>query len=154
MVQIGRCNCDAIEYELNDDVHQALICYCKACQRSSSSHSLSFNTDIDRIRVTRGEPKAWDSTVSGSGKPVRRVFCPECGTNLWTEPSTFEGKAFVKVGTLDNPGNGKVELVAEVFCDHAFRPFEPSPSFGQVQCTQGPGSAPFRQPERRATALQ
>lgn len=26
-----------IEYELDDDVNQALICYCKTCQRSSSS---------------------------------------------------------------------------------------------------------------------
>lgn len=28
---------------------------------------------------------------------MRRVFCRECGVNLWTQPSLFEGKAFVKV---------------------------------------------------------
>ncbi|CAK9782639.1 hypothetical protein CC85DRAFT_300874 [Cutaneotrichosporon oleaginosum] len=154
MVQTGRCNCGAIGYELDEDVNQATICYCKTCQRSSSSHSLNFRVELDSIRVTRGEPKAWDSNVSGSGMPIRRVFCRECGTNLWSEPSSFEGKAFVRVGTLDNPGNGSVRLVGEVFCDQAFRPFEPCPNLGQVQFSQAAGSAPFRQPERRATALQ
>lgn len=56
---------------------------------------------------------------------MERKFCGDCGSALWSEPSSLPGKAFLKVGTLDDKSN--LNLLVEVFCSNALRPFEPMP---------------------------
>ncbi len=54
--------------------------------------------------LTSGTPKAFGYT-SASGKKLERVFCPECGSRLYTQNlESFPGLVFVTIGVLDDPG--------------------------------------------------
>ncbi|GMK57939.1 hypothetical protein CspeluHIS016_0407730 [Cutaneotrichosporon spelunceum] len=142
MVRTGGCYCQAIRYELEDDsAHDFSVCYCEGCKYASSSHSMNLRTDTDKIKVTKGTPKVFLDTKTLSGKPMKRKFCGDCGNSLWSEPSAAPGKAFVKVGTLDDKSG--LKLLVEVFCSNALRPYEPMPKGTTPQLTFAAGSAPF-----------
>jgi hypothetical protein len=50
------------------------------------------------------------TSLGGSGKPILRHFCPECGSPL-------SGHVVVNVGTLDDPA--QMTPTVEIFCDDA-----------------------------------
>ncbi|BEJ12992.1 hypothetical protein CspHIS471_0301660 [Cutaneotrichosporon sp. HIS471] len=142
MVRTGRCYCGAVCYELDDDsARDFSVCYCEACKYASSSRTMNLRTDTDKIKITKGTPKGFLDTKTLSGKPMDRKFCGDCGNSLWSEPSSLPGKAFVKVGTLDDKSG--LNLLVEVFCSNALQPFEPMRKGKHPQLTLGAGSPAF-----------
>ena len=57
------------------------------------------------------------TSPGGSGKPMLRYFCPECGSTIAQEPGTRPELVVVHVGTLDDPKS--VTPAREIFCDDA-----------------------------------
>ena len=55
--------------------------------------------------------------MTGSGKPMLRRFCPECGSTIAQEPGTRPGLVVVHLGTLDDPK--PITPEREIFCDDA-----------------------------------
>jgi hypothetical protein len=47
------------------------------------------------------------TSVGGSGNPIRRHFCPECGSSIAEEPGTRPGMIILNVGTFDDPSIAK-----------------------------------------------
>jgi hypothetical protein len=43
------------------------------------------------------------SSLGGSGNPILRHFCPECGSSFAEEPGTRPGMIILNVGTFDDP---------------------------------------------------
>ena len=43
------------------------------------------------------------SSIGGSGNPILRHFCPECGSSIAEEPGTLPGIIILNVGTFDDP---------------------------------------------------
>ena len=43
------------------------------------------------------------SSIGGSGNPILRHFCPECGSSIAEEPGTRPGMIILNVGTFDDP---------------------------------------------------
>jgi hypothetical protein len=41
------------------------------------------------------------SSIGGSGNPILRYFCPECGSSIAEEPGTRPGNIILSVGTFD-----------------------------------------------------
>ena len=56
-------------------------------------------------------------TTGISGLKVKRMFCDNCGSLLYSNAAAFEGLGFVKSGTTDDP-SGLIPTM-EVFCDDA-----------------------------------
>jgi hypothetical protein len=43
------------------------------------------------------------SSIGGSGNPILRHFCPECGSSIAEEPGTRPGIIILNVGTFGDP---------------------------------------------------
>jgi len=53
------------------------------------------------FELESGQLKSY--TVTGaSGGQVSRVFCPECGSQLWSEVTIMPGVKFIKGGAFDD----------------------------------------------------
>jgi len=57
------------------------------------------------------------SSIGGSGNPILRHFCPECGSSIAEEPGTRPGFIILNVGTFDQPAVAKPGR--EIFRDDA-----------------------------------
>ena len=57
------------------------------------------------------------SSIGGSGNPILRHFCPECGSSIAEEPGTRPGMIILNVGTFDDPTVAKAGR--EIFRDDA-----------------------------------
>lgn len=103
MAQIkGGCLCGAVRYTSEADPSAATICHCHDCQQFTGAVFATL-VAVPKTSVTiEGLVKTFTST-GGSGKPILRHFCPECGSSLAEEPGTRPGMVILNVGTFDNP---------------------------------------------------
>ncbi len=80
-------------------------CHCSRCRRETGT-AFALNALIETSRIERlaGTPEAVTTpTASGLGQHVQR--CPHCRVALWSHyAGAGEAIAFVRVGTLDDPG--------------------------------------------------
>ena len=97
----GGCLCGAVRYELSTDPMMCVACHCKNCQRQAGS-ILSVIIGVPKGSVeTTGELKTYNDT-GDSGSTVKRQFCPECGSPVFSIVAHPPGMMFVKAGTLDD----------------------------------------------------
>ena len=61
-----------------------------------------------------GPLKAFDD-IGDSGKPLKRWFCSQCGSPIWTEADAMPDTAIVKASAFDDTSWIKPTL--EIFCD-------------------------------------
>lgn len=112
----GGCLCGAIRYSTTAEPSISAVCHCRDRQKFTGS---AFGTliGIPRQALTiTGTMKTYTSP-GGSGKPILRHFCPECGSSVAEEPATLPDLVLINVGTLDEPKS--VNLALEIFCDDA-----------------------------------
>ena len=96
----GGCHCGRITYEAEVDAAQVEVCHCTDCQTLSGS---AFRTVVPALEGTfkllTGTPKTYIKTAE-NGSERAQVFCPECGTPIYSAPaggeSTFVG---IRAGT-------------------------------------------------------
>jgi len=55
--------------------------------------------------------------IGGSGQPVQRNFCPECGSPITTDANAAPELTFIKAGTLDD--TSWLDPKVHVYCDSA-----------------------------------
>jgi hypothetical protein len=100
----GGCACRAVRYRMTRRPMIVHGCHCTWCQRETgSAFAVNALVETDRV-VVQGEVEAI-VTPSASGQGQRIARCPACKIALW---SHYAGAGptlrFVRVGTLDNPG--------------------------------------------------
>ncbi len=106
MEQTGGCLCGAVRYTLAAEPLMCVTCHCKNCQRQAGT-ALSIIIGVPENAVSfTGRLKTYDDT-GDSGATVRRQFCPECGSPVFTRVEQPEGVMFIKAGTLDDTSNLK-----------------------------------------------
>jgi hypothetical protein len=97
----GGCACGAVRFKVTGPFMGVGVYHCTDCQKASGGGpnyvALAPN---DSFEVTKGEAKIYRSK-GDSGGEVRRAFCAECGTPLWSLPP---GAPFtpIKLGALDD----------------------------------------------------
>lgn len=102
----GGCTCGAIRYRMEAPPLIVHCCHCSWCQRESGS-AFAVNALIESTRLTilEGTPELV-RTPSASGKGQKIIRCPVCRVALWSHyPQAGDAVSFVRVGTLDNPGD-------------------------------------------------
>lgn len=101
----GGCACGASRYRLHDRPLFVHCCHCHWCQRETGA-AFALNAIIETDRVeTLAAQTACIETPSESGRGQKIHRCPECQVALWSHyPGIGEAVAFVRVGTLDEPG--------------------------------------------------
>ena len=126
----GGCLCGKVRYELSAPALFGGNCYCLDCRKTSSSHSASMAVPEAALQVT-GETRGY-SSPGDSGNPVTRVFCPNCGTGIYSKGAR-PGVVMLKAGTLDDPEQFKP--MASVYASRApswDRPPEGLPAFEKM----------------------
>lgn len=102
-MRTGRCQCGEIRYESVGEPLGLYICHCRECQKqSASAFGISLRVPRAGFHVTHGTPKSW-SRDTDSGRRLRCVFCPNCGSRLWHEHEPALDYVSLKGGSLDEP---------------------------------------------------
>jgi hypothetical protein len=98
----GGCLCGAVRYSAEADPTSATICHCRDCQKFTGS-ALAVLVGADKDKLTINGTLKTFSSLGGSGNPILRHFCPECGSSIAEEPGTRPGVVILNVGTFDDP---------------------------------------------------
>ena len=78
------------------------VCHCRDCQKFTGS-AFAVLVRLTREALTiEGTLKTFTS-IGGSGNPILRHFCPECGSSIAEEPGTRRGIIILNVGAFDDP---------------------------------------------------
>ena len=112
----GGCLCGKVRYSAEADPVFTAICHCKNCQKQAGG-SFSLNVGIPAAALSLTGPIKTFQDTGDSGKPVRRRFCPECGSPVVTEVEAMPGLTIIKAGTLDDTSWLKPDM--EIYCDSA-----------------------------------
>lgn len=98
----GGCYCGKVRYEAEGEPIMRALCHCRECQYiSGGGANVALAMPMSGFRYTSGEPK--DFERSDLESPVKRQFCPDCGTSLASLPPVLPDVIILKVGTLDDP---------------------------------------------------
>ncbi|KAF9049076.1 Mss4-like protein [Panaeolus papilionaceus] len=123
IIRKGSCLCRAVHYEVTGEPITFRVCHCVNCRKSSGTafmSSLFFNGKQLMVITGGDKVKVYSDRDTGSGYPINRFFCGECGSNLFRQPANPEALAkdlrVVTAGTLDEEINTavKTELFPEL----------------------------------------
>lgn len=102
----GGCLCGAVRFRFEGPAIAQRACWCRDCQYLAAGNA-TVNMTIRRAGFScTGELAAYDSAAD-SGPPMRRSFCPRCGTPLFSEALSRAEVMVVRVGALDDPELGR-----------------------------------------------
>jgi hypothetical protein len=112
----GGCLCGAVRYTAEAEAASATVCHCRDCQKFTGS-VFAVLIMVPKAVLTLTGPVKTFTGVGGSGKPILRHFCPECGSSIAEEPGTRPGMVILTVGTFDDPS--VATPAREIFRDDA-----------------------------------
>jgi len=83
----GGCLCGAVRYTTEADPTSATVCHCRDCQKFTGSAFAALVRVPKEALTIEGTLRTF-SSLGGSGNPILRHFCPECGSSIAEEPRT------------------------------------------------------------------
>jgi len=98
----ARCLCGQIDVTIDAEPIAARMCWCRLCQylgAGSGTVNVAFPTDS----LTATGEVSWYASVADSGAPMRRGFCPRCGTPVFSLAETRPHVTLIRAGALDDP---------------------------------------------------
>jgi len=99
----GGCACGAVRYTCAGKVLYMGNCHCRDCQRATgSAYFPAVLVKKGDLSTSGPEPK-WFETTADRGHPMRRAFCPECGSPVYLENGASDGVRVLYAGSLDDP---------------------------------------------------
>lgn len=96
------CLCGAVRIRIDAEPMAARACWCRLCQYlggGSGTVNVCFPTEA----VTTTGEVSWYDSIADSGNAMRRGFCPECGTPLFSLANSRPHLTFIRAGALDDP---------------------------------------------------
>ena len=98
----GGCLCGQVRYEVNSMPKIQLVCHCTSCRKQSgSAFSAAALVPRDDIEI-EGSTKTFVET-GDSGNEIKRIFCPNCGSSLYSEVVARPDAIVLQAGSIDNP---------------------------------------------------
>ena len=97
----GGCLCGQVRYRVAAQPGPSRICWCRDCQRISANGSVNVIFPTAAIEIS-GEVGQY-VRLADSGNRVTMRFCPQCGSQLFSDSTGRPGLTVVRVGTLDEP---------------------------------------------------
>ena len=96
--------CRAVRFEVGAPLLGALYCHCNRCQRrTGTAFSATGLTQVNSFAVTEGEDKVGTYDPGDGG--WLKMFCRECGSQVYTTHPDNRDLVAVRLGALDqDPG--------------------------------------------------
>jgi hypothetical protein len=95
----GGCICGVIRYRVSGKPVNSMVCHCQTCRRAAGAPVVAWVTfPIAQVQLLQGQPCEFHSS-----EPVRRGFCPACGTPLTYEHRDRVGFVDITTCSLDDP---------------------------------------------------
>lgn len=95
----GGCFCGAVRYRVSGSPTNKMVCHCQSCRRVAAAPVVAWITfPRAKFELLRGQPAAFNSS-----DPVRRTFCPACGTPLTYEHRDDREFVDITMCSLDDP---------------------------------------------------
>ena len=105
----GGCLCGQARYSCGEEGGGG-HCHCIDCRKTSGTGHGSHMIVPETAFEFSGAIKFFDKPAD-SGNLVRRGFCPECGSALYSTNSGLPGVVFVRASSLDNPEQFQPQMV-------------------------------------------
>jgi hypothetical protein len=96
------CLCGQVRITIDAEPLAARMCWCRLCQDLGGG-SATVNVAFPSDKVTTSGDVRWHGSTADSGTPMRRGFCPECGTPVFSLAESRPHMTFIRAGALDNP---------------------------------------------------
>jgi hypothetical protein len=96
----GRCHCGAIRFEAEADPSRVAICHCTDCQSlTGTAYRVSVHAEPGSLKHHGEVPRTYIKTAD-SGARRAQVFCPSCGSPLYTYDADDPRDHGLRVGCL------------------------------------------------------
>lgn len=96
------CLCGKVRIAIEGEPLRTRTCWCRDCQYwAAGNGTTNALYRIEQISFT-GEV-SWYASVAESGTAMRRGWCPNCGTALFTGPALDPKFLGVRAGAFDDP---------------------------------------------------
>ena len=95
----GGCLCGAVRYRVSAEPTDSAYCHCRMCQRRSGAPAVAtVEVPVAGFAIVQGAPAAYRSSPA-----AHRVFCRDCGTELYFALLDDPPSLSLNLGTLDDP---------------------------------------------------
>lgn len=98
----GGCLCGSVKLSIAAEPLSARMCWCRLCQ-SLAAGNATVNIIFPTEAVTTTGEVRWYESVADSGNAMRRGFCPQCGTPIFSIAEVRPHLTIVRAGALDDP---------------------------------------------------
>lgn len=96
----GRCLCGKISFSGDTDIKLMANCHCSDCRAATgAAYGTLVFVDEAAVKVS-GAPKVFKHK-SDSGSDMEKLFCPDCGSQLFGRNSKRTGMMSIRAGVLD-----------------------------------------------------
>mgnify|MGYP003781434881 CR=1 FL=1 len=98
----GACLCGDVTYRIEAEPIVKLACHCSGCQKQTGTSFAAIMGFPKNKMTIEGTLKSYTSK-GGSGEPLKRHFCPKCGSGIYSDVGVVPGMVMIRVGNLDDP---------------------------------------------------
>jgi hypothetical protein len=110
----GHCLCGAIHFNADTDIKLMANCHCSDCRAATgAAYGTLVFVDSESLNIS-GEVKTFKHKAD-SGSDMEKLFCPNCGSQLFGRNSNRPGAVSIRAGVLDQ--TSEIKPAVNVYLD-------------------------------------
>lgn len=96
----GACLCGAVSYSGDADIKMMMNCHCSDCRKvTGSAYGTLMFVAEDSVAIV-GDTSVFEHK-SDRGSDMQKLFCPKCGSQMFTRNTARKGILGIRAGTAD-----------------------------------------------------
>jgi hypothetical protein len=110
----GHCLCGKITFEADTDIKLMANCHCSDCRAATGAAYGTLVFVPESGLKIKGTPKVFMHKAD-SGSDMEKLFCPDCGSQMFGRNSARAGMIAIRAGVIDQ--KDVVKPTVNVFLD-------------------------------------